>query len=324
VTGTGARWKPGASRETLRLRARVLRDIREWFWSRGVLEVDTPALSAAVATDPNIESFSVRSGSETYHLHTSPEFAMKRLLAAGSGDIYQMCHVFRDGEAGSRHNPEFTMLEWYRTGIDMHAMMDEVESLVRAVCADHGPLGDARRVSYRDLFLDTMELDPFEAGADSLAAALEAAGIPPPEGPGQDRDALLDLLLGTVLEPALDPTRPTFVHDFPVSQAALARVRPGSPPVAERFELFLGGMELANGFRELTDSTEQAARFESDLADRAAKGRPGGPVDHRFLEALRAGLPECSGVALGLDRLLMFLSGAEAIGDVLSFDITRA
>ena len=324
MTGARAHWRPCASPETLRLRARVLRDIREWFWSRGVLEVDTPALSAAAATDPNIESFSVRSGSQSYHLHTSPEFAMKRLLAAGSGDIYQICHVFRDGEAGSRHNPEFTLLEWYGVGIDMHAMMDEVESLVRAVCADRRPLADARRVTYGDLFLETAGLDPFETDAQGLAAALEAAGIPPPEDLRHDRDALLDLLIASVVEPALDADRPTFVHDFPASQAALARVRPGTPPVADRFELFLGGMELANGFRELTDSAEQAARFESDLARRAAQGRPGGPVDHRFLEALRAGLPECSGVALGLDRLLMFVSGAEAIGDVLSFDIARA
>ncbi len=324
MTGTVADWQPGASPETLRLRGRVLRDIREWFWSRGVLEVETPALSVAAATDPNIEPFIVRSGSHRFHLHTSPEFAMKRLLAAGSGDIYQVCHVFRDGEAGSRHNPEFTMLEWYRVGVDMHAMMDEVESLVRAVCEEYRPLGDARRVTYRDLVLETAGLDPFEAGADSLVAALEGAGIAPPEGLLRDRDALLDLLIASIVEPALDAGRPTFVHDFPASQAALARVRPGAQPVAERFELFLGGMELANGFRELTDPADQAARFDSDLARRAANDRPVGPVDQRFLAALRAGLPECSGVALGLDRLLMFLIGAEAIGDVLSFDITRA
>ncbi len=324
MMGESPRWAPGANLARLRMRAEVSRDLREWFREAGVLEVDTPMLSSAAATDPNLASFAVRGPRDTWWLQTSPEFPMKRLLAAGSGDIYQLCHVFREGEAGSRHNPEFTMLEWYRLGLDMHGMMDEVESLMRALCAGRRAVGATLRLSYREVFLRIADIDPFEADAGDISAALESRGVVVPDGLEEAREALLDLLLSTVIEPSLDPERPVFVYDFPPWQAALARLRAGTPAVAERFELFLGGLELANGFHELADPREQRARFEEDLARRAAAGMPTPTMDLYLLEALEAGFPDCSGVAIGFDRLLMFLSGADTISEVLAFDFTRA
>jgi len=317
-------WAPGADLARLRLRADLVRELRQWFIEAGVLEVDTPILSSAAATDPNLHSFEVRATGGTWWLHTSPEFPMKRLLAAGSGDIYQICHVFREGEAGARHNPEFTMLEWYRLGLDMHAMMDDVESLLRTLCAGRCRLGPTQRVTYREIFLRTAGVDPFEADTSTLSAALESKGVPVPEESDAGREALLDLMLSTVVEPSLDPQCPVFVYHFPPWQAALARLRPGEPTVAERFELFLGGMEIANGFHELADAGEQEARFEQDLAQRVEAGFGAPPMDRRLLEALEAGLPDCSGVAMGIDRLLMFLAGADTIGEVLAFDVSRA
>ena len=324
MNGATRDWMPGTSAELLRLRGSVLRDIRGWFWEREVTEVDTPALSSGAATDPNIMSFAVRNGDARYYLQTSPEFPMKRLLAAGSGDIYQVCHVFREGDVGTRHNPEFSMLEWYRVGLDMHGMMNDVASLIGAICAGRRRLRRSVRITYRQLMTDVTGLDPFEADEAELAAALDVAGVDLPAGLEGDRDGLLGLMLAALVEPTLDPEQPVFVHDFPASQAALARIRPGTPAVAERFELFLGGMELANGFHELADAGEQQVRFERDLARRRADGRTPPPMDRRFLDALRAGLPDCSGVALGLDRLLMFLAGVDSIRDVLTFDISRA
>ena len=318
----GPQWMPSSGSDNLRLRAAVLREIREFFWERDVMEVDTPALSAAATVDPNIDSLSVIALGATYYLHTSPEFPMKRLLAAGAGDIYQLCHVFRDGELGARHNPEFMMLEWYRLNTDMHSMMDEVENLISLLCRDKRRIGPGLRVSYRQLISECTGLDPFDAGADHIAAGLASAGVDVP--PGLERDGLLDLLMAAVVEPMLDPHRPVFVFDYPASQAALARVRREEPAVAERFELFLGGMELANGFHELTDADEQESRFRRDAERREADGKPAMPVDRRLLEALSAGLPDCSGVALGLDRLIMYLSQADRISDVMAFDISRA
>jgi lysyl-tRNA synthetase class 2 len=324
MTGQSASWGPGADIARIRLRAEVVRDLRQWFLDCGVLEVDTPMLSPSATTDPNLHSYSTGTSGDTWWLHTSPEFPMKRLLAAGSGDIYQLCHVFRDGEVGTRHNPEFTMLEWYRLGLSMHAMMDDVESLLRALCAGRRTVGTSLRLSYQEVFVRSAGIDPFLADAGVLSAALESKGIDVPGGLGEDREGLLDLLLSTVVEPSLDADRPVFIYDFPPWQAGLARLRSGEPVVAERFELFLGGMELANGFRELADPREQRARFEQDLARRAAAGMASPPMDERLLEALEAGLPDCSGVAMGLDRLLMFLAGVDTIGEVLAFDVSRA
>lgn len=310
----------------LRLRARLLERTRAFFTARGVLEVETPQLSAAAATDLHLESLlaSPAEGGSTRWLHTSPEFPMKRLLAAGVGDIWQLARVFRGAEQGRRHNPEFSLLEWYRVGWDAGRLMDEVDEFVRTLAGDGGVTGETARLSYREAFLRHAGFDPFVAGAADIARALAARGVPVPEDCDEDRDAALDLALATLVEPALDPATPTFIYDFPASHAALARIRPDDPPVAERFELFLGGMELANGFHELTDAEEQAARFQADLAARRARGLGQPPPDERLLAALRHGLPACAGVALGFDRLVMILAGATHIDEVLAFPAARA
>jgi len=309
-------WRPSASLETLRLRARMLAAVRGFFAARGVLEVETPCLSAATVTDPHLHSLATRlAGGRTRYLQTSPEYAMKRLLAAGSGPIYQLARAFRDGELGRRHNPEFTLLEWYRPGFDHHRLMDEVEELVAEVAGVAGP---TERLTYAEAFRAHAGVDPFADPPARLAEAARAATGGAVPDLGDDRDAWLDLLMGTVVERRLGHDRPTFVHDFPAAQAALARVRQtgpdGGPAVAERFELFVGGVELANGFHELTDAAEQRRRFEADLARRRALGLTEPPVDERFLAALAAGLPDCAGVAVGFDRLVMIAAGLGAPG----------
>ena len=324
-------WQPGADWAILRLRAELLARIRTFFAARGVLEVETPILSAAAVTEPNLASFgTVYSGPGPRHgrmlyLHTSPEFPMKRLLAAGSGCIYQIARVFRDGEAGRRHNPEFTLLEWYRVGFDHHRLMDEVAELVTELLAGRLPLAEPKRLSYRELFQRHLDLDPHRARATELATRAEARGVPIPPGMPMDRtDPWLDLLLTHCIEPRLEPGRLTFVYDYPASQAALARLRPGDPPVGERFELYLNGIELANGFHELGDVAEQRRRFEVENAARRALGLPLMPVDEHLLAALAAGLPDCAGVALGFDRLAMLAAGKESLAEVLAFPFDHA
>jgi elongation factor P--(R)-beta-lysine ligase len=316
----GPDWRPAASLQALRLRADLLARTRAFFAARGLLEVETPQLSAAAATDRHLESLAAAApgGGLSGWLHTSPEFPMKRLLAAGAGDIWQLARVFRGAERGRRHNPEFTLLEWYRVGWDATALMAEVDALLRAL-AGGAITAPARRTSYRAAFQVYAGFDPFTAGESEIAGALARGGVSLSAHAGLDRDDLLDLALATLVEPAFDPRQPTFVYDFPASHAALARIRPGEPPLAERFELFLGGMELANGFHELTDANEQAARFRSDLERRQARGLAAPPVDARLLAAMAHGLPDCAGVALGFDRLVMILAGAERIDDVLAF-----
>jgi lysyl-tRNA synthetase class 2 len=324
-------WQPGADWATLRLRAELLARVRAFFAARGVLEVETPILSAAAITDPHLASFgTVYSGpgprhGQTLYLHTSPEFPMKRLLAAGSGCIYQIARVFRDGEAGRRHNPEFTLLEWYRVGFDHHRLMDEVAELVTELLADRLPLAEPERLSYRDLFQRHLDLDPHRADVTELAARAEARGVPIPPGmPADEADPWLDLLLTHDIEPRLEPGRLTFVYDYPASRAALARLRPGDPPVGERFELYLNGIELANGFHELGDAAGQRRRFEAENAARRALGLPLMPVDEHLLTALAAGLPDCAGVALGFDRLVMLALGKESLAEVLAFSFDHA
>jgi lysyl-tRNA synthetase class 2 len=319
-------WRPSASLEALRLRARLLAESRDFFGARGLLEVETPQLSAAAATDLHLASLRVQAadGVPAGWLHTSPEFPMKRLLAAGSGNCWQLARVFRGGEHGRRHNPEFSLLEWYRVGWDAARLMEEVDDFVRALAAGRLSLRDSLRLSYSEAFRRHAGLDPFAASAQQLASALAERAIDVPGDIALDKAALLDLVLAVLVEPALDPAQPTFIHDFPASHAALARIRPGDPPLAERFELFLGGMELANGFCELTDAAEQRARFAADLDARRRRGLEEPPLDERFLAALAHGLPACSGVALGFDRLVMLLAGAEDIREVLAFAWGRA
>jgi len=313
------------------LRAELLARARAFFAARGVLEVETPALSAAAITDPHLASFrTVYSGpgprhGRTLYLHTSPEFPMKRLLAAGSGCIYQIARVFRDGEAGHRHNPEFTLLEWYRVGFDHHRLMDEVAELVTELLAGRLALADPERLSYRQLFQRHLNLDPHRASVVELAACAETRGMPIPPGmPTDQTDPWLDLLLTHWIEPRLEPGRLIFVYDYPVSQAALARLRPGDPPVGERFELYVNGLELANGFHELGDADEQRRRFEMENAARRTQGLPVMPIDEKLLLAIEAGLPDCAGVALGFDRLVMLAAGKASLAEVLAFPWDRA
>jgi lysyl-tRNA synthetase class 2 len=261
-----------------------------------------------------------------YWLQTSPEYAMKRLLAAGSGDVYQVQKVFRDGESGRRHNPEFTMVEWYRIGFDDAALMDEVEALLVELLGAR-LVRPAERVTYRDALARATGLDPYAAPVAALHAYARDQLGDVPADLAVDRDACLDLLMGAVVGPQLGDGRITFVHDYPASQAALARLkpaRPGEPPVAARFEAYVGGLELCNGFHELADAAEQRRRFEADRATRAERGLPVPPLDERLLAALAHGLPDCAGVALGFDRVVMLAAGTDDIRDVLAFPIDDA
>lgn len=320
-------WRPSGSLEAMRLRASLYAEIRGFFAARGVLEVETPVLSEAGNTEPNIDSFSTAfsghrdAGAPRRWLRTSPEYPLKRLLAAGIGDCYELGRVFRNGEAGGRHNPEFTMLEWYRVGWDHVRLADEAVALVQRALALVGRRAQVESTSYRDLFLRWVGVDPFLAADAQLRQPLDGIGI---DAQDLSRDDWLDLLMTHRIQPGLAADRITVVHDWPATQCALARVRDGDPPVAERFELYLGRFELANGYHELTDAAEQRQRFERDCAVRAARGTVQPPVDERLLGALQSGMPDCAGVALGVERLLMALLGTDRIGDVLAFDFGRA
>lgn len=324
----GDDWRPTASIEALRLRATLYRRIREFFHVRGVLEVETPILSEAGNTDPNIESLRARfdgpthAGARERWLRTSPEYPLKRLLAAGVGDCYELGRVFRNGEAGRRHNPEFTLLEWYRVGWEPHRLMDEAAELVGEALALVGRALPVRKRTYAEVFVAHAGVDPHRATDDALRAALGGVRI---DGEGLSRDDWLDLLLTHRIEPALARSNHIeLIHDFPATQAALSRIRPGDPPLAERFECYVDGVELANGYHELADAAEQRARFEADRARRRARGTIEPPIDDRLLAALAHGLPACAGVAMGIDRLLMVLLRAPTIATVLALPFDRA
>lgn len=313
--------------EALRLRAALNALVRLFFAERDVLEVETPILSQAGNTDPNIQSFTatfsghVDAGSRTRWLRTSPEFPLKRLLAEGIGDCYELGRVFRNGEAGGRHNPEFTMLEWYRVGMDHVRLIEEVVALVQRALGLVGREAKVKSCTYLELFEQVLGLDPFTATEAELQAALQGTEV---EAGDMLRDDWLDLLLTHRIQSGFPADRITVVRDWPQSQCALARIRPGQPPVAERFELFLGTFELANGYNELTDAAEQHDRFMRDLARREAKVAPLPPLDERLIHSMARGMPACAGVALGMDRLLMAMLGTERIADVLAFDFPRA
>ncbi|MEM8994535.1 MAG: EF-P lysine aminoacylase EpmA [Acidobacteriota bacterium] len=321
-------WRPTSSLDGLRRRAQVLAALRAFFAERGVLEVDTPLVAASPVTDIHLESVACRlpvlGETRTFYLQTSPEFAMKRLLAAGSGAIYQVCKAVRADERGRRHNPEFTLLEWYRPGFDHVLLMGEVDELLQAVLGTR----PAERMSYGDAFESHAGVDPHRAPLSDLRDAARATSFDVDASADEDdRDFWLHVLGSQLVEPRLGVDRPTLLYDYPASQAALARVRPGeggAPDVAERFELYVDGVELANGFHELRDADEQRRRFEHDLAERRRRGLPTGPVDGRLLAALAHGLPACAGVALGVDRLVMLAAGADAIDEVIAFPIERA
>ncbi len=314
-------WRPSASQPALRLRARLLRALRAYFDEGGVLEVTTPVLSRCTATDPHLTSIEcqVEFGGvrQRFYLQTSPEFAMKRLLAADTGAIYQVGPAFRDGEWGPSHNPEFTVVEWYRPGYDLSRLMDDVDALLQCTLGrDPG-----RRVAYRESFQSAVGIDPISADRAALVEAATRCGL---EIAGAlDRDALLDVLFTHRVQPCLG-RGVVHVHGYPASQAALARIEPGEPSIARRVEVFVDGVELGNGYEELTDPSEQRARFESDRRSRDARGSSRVSPDERLLAALDHGLPNSAGIALGFDRLVMVALGASRIDQAMAFPIDRA
>ncbi|SLV25149.1 translation elongation factor P Lys34:lysine transferase [Klebsiella variicola] len=321
-----ATWQPSAPIPNLLKRAAVMAEIRRFFTDRGVLEVETPCMSQATVTDIHLFPFETRfvgpghSQGLNLYLMTSPEYHMKRLLAAGCGPVFQLCRSFRNEEMGRHHNPEFTMLEWYRPCYDMYRLINEVDDLLQQVLECQ----PAESLSYQQAFQRHLDIDPLSADKTQLrevAAKLDLSNIADTE---EDRDTLLQLLFTMGVEPHIGKDRPTFIYHFPATQASLAQISLEDHRVAERFEVYYKGIELANGFHELTDAREQRLRFEQDNRKRAARGLPQQPIDNNLLAALEAGLPDCSGVALGVDRVVMLALGAESIGEVIAFTVDRA
>lgn len=315
-------WKPDASVELLRTRAKTLSKIRNFFAERNVLEVETPLLAHSTATDVYIQSLSVdplsTRSEEILYLQTSPEFPMKRLLGAGAGPIYQICKAFRQGEKSAQHNPEFTMLEWYQPGYSMSDLMDEVEQLVQCLLnCEMVP-----RFSYRDIFFKHFDFDPHSISLEDLKLLTNKKMDLSSDD--LEKTDFLQLLMGKFIEPELPGH--CFIYDYPVDQAALAVVEDDrlGVPVAKRFELFCRGMEIANGYFELLDPVEQRARFEADIEKRHAQNLPAYPIDEKLIAALESGIPSCAGVALGVDRLIMLVSKSSDIRDVVSFTTDRA
>ena len=318
-------WDPSAQIKNLQSRATFIARIRHFFAARAVIEVETPLLSHGTITDPHIQAITALfkldndSKGKTVYLQTSPEYAMKRLLAAGMGSIYQICKAFRQGEVGKLHNPEFTVLEWYRPGFDHHDLMDEMDELLQHVLQTKPMM----RFSYAEVFEKYLGINPHNATIAELSDCAKKNNIEMAGGLS-DRDAWLNLLISHCIEPQLGLDNPVFVYDFPASQAALAKIRHENPSVASRFELYFKGVELANGFHELLDADEQRKRFETDLIYRKEHGLPIVPIDERFIAALEKGLPDCAGVALGIDRLMMLALGCNEIKEILSFNFEKA
>jgi elongation factor P--(R)-beta-lysine ligase len=318
-------WRPTATLASLKLRAELLGRARSFFAERHVMEVDTPALGRHAVTDVNIHSAQVAlPGSRaTLFLHSSPEYAMKRLLAAGSGDIYQIAHVFRGEESSRLHNAEFTLIEWYRCGFPMSRLMQEVAELSTALLGQMAA-EPFIELSYSQAFQHTLGCEPLTTSEPQLRSLAIEHRLDAPLAARCSRDELLDWLMGSAVGPRLGSDRLCFVHRYPLSQAALARVDPDDARVALRFELYFRGIELANGFEELAEPAEQRARFEADRLERARRGLPQHAIDQELLDALAAGLPPVSGVALGFDRLLMLRLSASQISEVLPFPLDRA
>ena len=322
-------WQPTCSIEFMRLRARMLDDIRHFFSKRDVLEVETPLLSYSSGTDPQLDFFTTEYGlpplQHRLFLQTSPEFAMKRLLAAGSGSIYQICKAFRNGESGRFHNPEFTMLEWYRVGFTLPQLMDEIAELIGLLFKGHRTLNATQRFSYQELFHRYTGLDPLVFSYQNYCAyalanhTLEAVSIC-----GYDHALWLDFIFSHKVQPQLGENALCMVYDYPACQSSLARINADNSLVADRAEVFINGIELGNGYYELTDATEQDRRFDEEIDIRQQRKRPLTVKDKHLIAALEAGLPDCSGMAIGLDRLLMLLSDSASIQDVLNFPLHRA
>jgi lysyl-tRNA synthetase class 2 len=319
-------WQPSAEFVTLQARANFMSKIRQFFATRNITEVETPILSQGTVTDVHLNVFSTqylgaRSSQQcTLYLQTSPEYAMKRMLCAGSGDIYQIAKAFRNEQSGRLHNPEFTLLEWYRLGWNDEQLMDEIDQFMQYILQTE----PAEIISYQQVFLRFTQLDPLDCSLKQLQEYCVAKGFAQLAREERDKDVLLQLLFSHQIEPYLGEHRHCFVTDFPATQSALARINKDDPRVAKRFELYFKGLELANGYHELTDADEHAKRFKSDNLVRKSKGKPQRPIDRQFMTALESGLPDCAGVALGIDRLFMLERQAKHIRDVLAFDADRA
>jgi len=318
---------PSASWDNLWQRAELLRLLRDFFHDQRFLEVETPSLSADTVVDRHLDPFhteiSIAPGKPLRRLwlQTSPEFGMKRLLAAGAKAIYQVARVFRQGEQGPLHNPEFTMVEWYRSGDGMAEGMQFTSDLAEKMLGR----GPARQKSYRETFLEHAGVDPFLSDTPTLIRIARKQGIEPPASlSGDDRDGWLDLLLVERVQPHLGQDRPVILYEFPASQAALSRIRNDDPPVAERFELYVSGIELANGYHELLDAEELLRRNRETNRLRVAEGKSTLPEQSRLLAAMQSGLPSAVGVALGFDRLVMLAVGAKTLADVIAFPFDRA
>lgn len=307
----------------------MLADIRRFFAERAVLEVETPLLSHGIGTDPQLEFFATEyrlpSMQQKLFLQTSPEFAMKRLLAAGSGSIYQICKAFRNGESGRFHNPEFTMLEWYRVGFKLPQLMDEAADLIDGLFNGRRSLQTTQRFGYQELFVSFTGLDPLIFSyQDYCSFALDNQLSEGVDICGHDHAIWLDFIFSHKIQPHLGENALCMVYGYPVCQSSLARINEHNAQITDRVELFINGVELGNGFYELADTQEQGRRFDEEIAIRQQRKLPVTGKDKRLIAALESGLPECSGIAIGLDRLLMLLSGSAAIDDVLGFPIDRA
>ncbi len=320
-------WRPYAEYKLIKLRSEMLAKIRRFMNDRNIMEVETPVLSRATVGDVQLNSFCTeysspqQSSDQALYLQTSPEYAMKRLLASfgtadEAGAIYQISKVFRNEEQGRLHNPEFTMLEWYQRGYDHHQLMKETESFLNLFAIHH-----CEKISYGEVFVKHTGLNPHTCAIDELEAIANEHGLSSSSG---ERAMLLDFIFSHKIAAILGGTHPLFVYDYPACQSALAKLRCDYPVVAERFELFINGMEIANGFHELTDADEQLARFEDDLHLRKKTKRSDVPIDYLFLDALRHGLPSCAGIAVGIDRLLMAITGIQDIREVMTFPVERA
>lgn len=315
-------WQPGAEFSALQQRAVLIAQIRSFFAERGVLEVETPLLSRVAATDLHLDSFIVEphNDSEKRYLQTSPESAMKRLLAAHGQPIYQLCKAFRADEYGSRHNPEFSMLEWYRPGFSIEELGREVADLIASVTG----ITTVKWTDYRQLFMQQLQVDPWQCSVDELASV--AADKLSTRIEDTDVNTWLDLLFSHLVEPQLGEDCQQFIYGYPPDLAAQSRITRDSEnrPIAERFEVFVGGIELANGYYELIDAKELRSRMTSDICSRRDRDKTPVPEDERLIAALEHGLPECAGVALGVDRLIMIALGAARVSEVISFDWPRS
>jgi lysyl-tRNA synthetase class 2 len=323
-----AGWRPTCAIELMRLRAQMLADIRKFFAERSVLEVETPLLSHSTGTDPQLEFFTTEYClsplRQTLFLQTSPEFAMKRLLAAGSGSIYQIGKAFRNGESGRFHNPEFTMLEWYRVGFTLPRLMDEIAELMGGLFSGQS-LQETQKVSYQEVFVSFTGLNPLVFSYQGYCAFAIKYQLPEAvDICGHDHAVWLDFIFSHKVQPHLGRNALCMVYGYPACQSSLARTNEHNEQLTERVELFINGIELGNGYHELSDAEEQNRRFDRELAIRQQKKLPVVVKDKHLIAALESGLPECSGMAIGLDRLLMLLSGSASIDDVLSFSIHGA